>query len=72
MVRASPFIHQPDQVALKASDVSEADWRYQTHVKNTIFFTCAVTAFLRAGNPFITRSLCDKTNIFPLLSLRIA
>ena len=33
MVKASPFIHQPDLLARKASKVSEADWRYQTHVK---------------------------------------
>ena len=32
MVKASPFIHQPDLLARKASKVSEADWRYQTHV----------------------------------------
>ena len=55
MAKASPFIHQPDRVAQKASDVSAADWRYQTHVKKyDIFFTCAVTAFVRAGNPCIT------------------
>ena len=33
MVKALPFIHQPDRVARKASYVSAADWRYQTHVK---------------------------------------
>ena len=33
MVKASPFIHQPDRMARKASDVSAADWRYQTFVK---------------------------------------
>ena len=25
------IIHQPDRVARKVSDVSAADWRYQTH-----------------------------------------
>ena len=55
MVRASPFIHQPDRVARKASDVLAADWLYQRHVKkHRIFFTCIVWAFLRAGNPCIT------------------
>ena len=55
MVKALPFIHQPDRVARKASDVSAADWRYQTHVKKyRIFFTSVVTAFLRAGNPCTT------------------
>ena len=33
IVKALPFIHQPDRVARKASDESVADWRYQTHVK---------------------------------------
>ena len=55
MAKASPFVHQPDRVARKASDVSAADWRYQTHVKKiSYFFTCVVITFLRAGNPCIT------------------
>ena len=55
MAKASPFVHQPDRVARKASDVSAADWRYQTHVKKILyFFTCVVITFLRAGNPCIT------------------
>ena len=29
IVEALPFIHQPDRVALKVSDVSAADWLYQ-------------------------------------------
>ena len=33
MVKALPFIHQPDEVARKGTDVSAADRRYQTHVK---------------------------------------
>ena len=32
-------IHQPIWLARKASDVSAADWRYQTHVKNYRDFT---------------------------------
>ena len=38
IVKALPFIHQPDQVAPKASGVSAADWLYQHTWKNTIFF----------------------------------
>ena len=54
MVKALPFIHQPDRVARKASDVSAADWRNQKHGKIiSYFFTCVVTAFLRAGNPCV-------------------
>ena len=55
MVKASPFIHQPDRVERKANDVSATVWRYQKHVKKYgIFFTCVVTAFHRARNPCIT------------------
>ena len=39
MAKASPFIHQPDRVAQKASDVSAADWRYQIHVKKYDIFS---------------------------------
>ena len=38
IVNAFLFIHQPDRVALKASDVSAANWLYQHTWKNTIFF----------------------------------
>ena len=54
MIKAFPFIHQPDQVVQKTIDVPAADCRYQTREKNHIFFMCVVTAFLRAGNPCIT------------------
>ena len=48
MVKALPFFHQPDRVAFKTKDVSAADLRYQSHVKNMVFlFRCA-------GNPCIT------------------
>ena len=42
--------HSPKKFR-KARDVSAADWRYQTYVKKYrfFFFTCIVTAFLRAG-----------------------
>ena len=51
MAKALLFIDQPDRVARKASEVSAADWQSQTHVKNIVFFTCVVTASLKAGNP---------------------
>ena len=38
MVKALPFIHQPDRVARKACEVSATDWQYQTHVKKYRFF----------------------------------
>ena len=37
IMKVLPFIHQPDRVAPKASDVSAADWRYQTHLKTCGF-----------------------------------
>ena len=39
MVKALPFIHQPDRVARSASVVSAADQRYQTHVKKYCIFS---------------------------------
>lgn len=33
MVNAVPFIHQPDHMALKVSDVSAAYWQHLTHNK---------------------------------------
>ena len=52
MAKALPFTHQPGGVAQKASDVSAADWRYQTGVKKYRIFSISVfAAFLRAGNP---------------------
>ena len=59
-MKALPFIHQPDRVARKASDVSAADWQYQHTRKNIVFFTCVVMAFLRAGNP------CIKTVVYKI------
>ena len=38
MIKAFPFIHQPDQVVQKTIDVSAADCQYQTHKKKIIFF----------------------------------
>ena len=37
--RALPFIHQPDRVAPKASDVSPADWLYQLMWKKKTIFS---------------------------------
>ena len=57
-----PFIRQPDRVGRNASDVSAADWRNQTHVKNYRKFICVwSTTFLRAGNPCKTGNLGWKS-----------
>ena len=45
IVKALLFIHQPDRVAPKASDVSAADWLYQQTWKNTIFFHACCHGF---------------------------
>ena len=39
MAKGLPLTNQPDRVARKVSDVSAADWRYQTHVKKYDFFS---------------------------------
>ena len=39
IVKALPFINQPDRVVRKANYVSAADWRYQTHVKKYDIFS---------------------------------
>lgn len=46
MVNAVPFIHQPDHMALKVSDVSAAYWQHLTHNKTLQFYICTVMAFL--------------------------
>ena len=42
MVNVLPFIHQPDRLAREASDVSAADWRYQTN-DSTRGFLCQLS-----------------------------
>ena len=59
MVKALPFIHQPDGVAQKAKTyqqlIGEINLFHGTHVKKyRIFSLVFFTAFLRAGNPSIT------------------
>ena len=44
-MKALLFIHQPDRVALKASDVSAADWLYQHTWKNIVFFHLCCCSF---------------------------
>ena len=40
MIKAFPFIHQPDQVVQKTIDVPAADCRYQTRKKIIFFHVC--------------------------------
>ena len=47
MMRALPFVHQPDRVARKSSDVSAVDWLYQTHVKTYSIFHVRCYGFPR-------------------------
>ena len=55
IVKASLFIHQPDRVEPKSSDIKQLIGYINTHEKIRYFFTCVVTAFLRAGNPLICK-----------------
>ena len=59
-MKALPFIHQPDRVARKASDVSIADWRYQTHIKkNIVFFHSCVMLRLFSGLEIFVWNPCS-------------
>ena len=61
MVKALPFIHQPDQVARKASNVSAADWRYQRRVKRYRIFSRVLLRFFSGLEILVKRcSLYDK------------
>ena len=61
VVKALPFIHQPDREARKASDVSTADWRYQTLVKkHRIFSRLLLQLFSGLEILVLHRSLHDK------------
>ena len=55
IVKVLPFIQQPDCVARKASDVQQliGDIKH-ARKKYRFVFSCAVKAFLRAGNPSTT------------------
>ena len=69
IVKALPFIHQPGQVAPKASDVSAADWLYQhTHVKKyDIFSRVLLRLFSGPGNPCITPQFMKLQRICHLI-----
>ena len=61
MVKALPFIHQPDQVARKASNVSAAYWRYQRRVKRYRIFSRVLLRFFSGLEILVKRrSLYDK------------
>ena len=61
IVKALPFIHQPDRVAPKApkaSDVSPAGWLYQLMWKKIRYFLACV-AWPRQGVVPLRRTLLD-------------
>ena len=63
MLKELPFIHQRDRVARKVSDVSAADWRYQTRIKTYRNFT-----FVQLQLEIVVkhRSLYIKILFYPL------
>ena len=68
IVKALPFIYQPDRVAPKASDVSAADWLYQhTWKKYDIFSRVLLRLFSGPEIPVEHRSLCAKVTLYPFL-----
>ena len=60
MVMASPFIHELDWVARKESDVSVADWWYQTHVRK--YDICKIYGRLRYPDLFWVNSELSSLN----------
>ena len=54
IVKALPFIHQPDRVVRKVKTCQQLIGDIKHVKKIRYFFTCVVTAFHRARNPFIT------------------
>ena len=62
MVMASPFIHQLDWVARKESDVSVADWRYQTQVRK--YDICKIYGRLIYPGLFWMNSELSKDKFF--------
>ena len=73
MVKALPFIYQPDRVTRKASDVSAADWRYQTHIKKYFFFYTSCYGFSQGWkslNSTIVNVINYKLNLLAHAILR--
>ena len=60
MVMASPFIHQLDWVVRKESDVSVADWWYQTQVRK--YDICKIYGRLRYPDLFWVNSESSSLN----------
>ena len=60
IIMASPFIHQLDWVARKESDVSVADWRYQTQVRK--YDICKIYGRLRYPDLFWVNSELSSLN----------
>ena len=73
MVKTSPFSHQPEGVARKASDVSAADWRYPTHVKNIVFFHVCCYSFSQGWKSLYNTvvHMINRTNSIALFNVKI-
>ena len=54
IVKALPFIHQPDRGRQRLVTCKQLIGYINTREKIRYLFTCVVTTFLRAGNPCIT------------------
>ena len=70
-----PFIHQPDRVARKASNMSADDWWYQTREKIIIFFhLCSFHMCFFSGLEILIlqRSLYDKLYCFISAGSRVS
>ena len=62
IMKALPFIHQPDWVVPKASDMSAADRLYQHTWKNMMFFHVCCYGFSQSQKSLYNTTVykCDK------------
>ena len=72
MVKALPFIHQPNRVARKACDVSAADWRYQTHVKKYLIFPVCCYNFSQGWKSLYNTVVCMIKTINSMITTNVS
>ena len=71
IVKALLFIHQPDLVAPKASDVSAADWLYQHTWKNAIFFYVCCNSFSQSQKSLYNIGVCVIISVITSSSSKV-
>ena len=67
MVKVLPFLHQHDEVARKAINVSAVDWRYQTHKKRIVFFHVCCYGFSKCWKSLIDDMINNSVHLPSLI-----